>query len=181
MCHKPATEANTCRTSAFTQHVQGRLHGIAWGALIVCSFIAVSFAARPDQTSIVQRAVICLPAAAGLLPMEWASESTDGTWLRSPASPLYAGQVVQRTAPMDGDGVDPIDRARYMRALGLVVGTLSLAGLSILLLSWLRERAWIHLRTEARDQIRQDLALLDATIHAEMKRYESLSRLGRRA
>ncbi len=68
----------------------------------------------------------------------------------------------------------------YAPALGLVLGLLCLAALSILLLSFLRGRSWKHVRARAREQGTRDLDLLDASIHAEMKRYESLSRLERR-
>ena len=69
----------------------------------------------------------------------------------------------------------------YVPALGLVLGLLSLALLAVFILFLLRERASRHVRARAREQITRDLALLDASIHAEMKRYESLSRLERGA
>lgn len=106
------------------------------------------------------------------------AEASNLAWM--PLSALWGGKALT-SEPVPTGVIPEPPRRRFLPALGLVCGLFSLTGISILALSRLRERTWKQIRSEARKQVARDLALLDASIRAEMKQYESLSRLERRA
>lgn len=180
MNQTPLTETGISRSSTRLHQPDGRLCRFLCIAMLAVAVISAPCAQNREHTTFVDsESPICRFDGSVGFGLESCRLSTGRplpNFLISSTVPAALSERFLSAGSAHGQ-----TSGRIVSALALVLGLFLLAALSSLALTLLRQRAWKQLRAESGDDVLRDLALLDATIHAEMKRYESLSRLERGA
>ena len=177
MNQSPATDARIQRSCIASHQPKARDGRFSCSALLVVALMAI-----PLGRSLYASEPAGAVAARATAPCQRGEGLSIAT-----AARIALSEPLVQTAPLlpepllaHSSSAGPRN-GQYGPALALVLGLFSLAALATLILSLRRGWGWKHGRAQTREQVTRDLALLDDTIRAEMKRYESLSRLGRGA